>query len=112
MIYSLLFCLFLAVVSETVTAFLLGVRTGRDLRLVACVNCITNPTVVYIMLWVLLLHNKAIYWMTVAVVEIVVVWAEYKLYKKFLENTRISPLRLSVICNVISYGIGVLIQKG
>ena len=109
-IYPLLFCLLLAIVIETATAFLLGVRTRRDLRLVAYVNCITNPTVVYIMLWVLLLHSRTIYWLAVIVLELTVVWAEYKLYKKFLENARISPLLLSVICNVVSYGVGVLIQ--
>lgn len=110
MIYSLLFCLLLAIEIETITAFLLGVRTGRDLRLVACVNCITNPTIVYIMLWVLLLHSRTIYWTAVALLEIAVVWAEYALYKRFLENATISPLLLSVICNVVSYGAGVLIQ--
>jgi hypothetical protein len=110
MLYSLLFCLLLAVVTETVTSFLLGVRTGRDLRLVACVNCITNPVAVYVMLWVLLLRSPAVYWTAVAVVEIAVVWAEYRLYQKFLENAKISPLVLSVVCNAVSYGAGVFIQ--
>ncbi len=110
MLYSLLLCLSLAVVIEIIVAFLLGIRAGRDLRLIACVNCITNPTVAYITLWVLLLHSRIIYWATVVVLEITVVWAEYILYKRFLENAKISPLLLSIIGNAVSYGAGVLIQ--
>lgn len=110
MIYALLFCLFLAVVVETSTAFLLGLRTGRDLRLVTCVNCITNPIVVYIILWVLLLQSRVIYWISVVMLEIGVVWAEYTFYKRFLKNAKISPLLLSGVCNVVSYGVGVLVQ--
>ena len=110
MIYSLLLCLSLAVVIEIVVAFLLGVRGGRDLRLVMWTNCLTNPTVVYIMFWVLLLGSRTAYWSAVVVLELAVVWVEYKIYKKLLQNATISPLALSVVCNMVSYGAGVLIQ--
>ena len=110
MIITLFFCLALAIGVEVPVAYLLGVRTGRDLRLVACVNCITNPTIVYIILWVLLLGSRAAYWAAVVVLELLVVWAEYALYKRFLENATISPLLLSVVCNIVSYGAGVLIE--
>ena len=96
MLYSLLLCLSLAVVIEIVVAFLLGVRGGRDLRLVMWTNCLTNPTVVYIMFWVLLLGNRVAYWLAVVVLELSVVWVEYKIYKKLLQNATISPLVLSV----------------
>lgn len=108
MVDILFFCLALALAVEVPVAYGLGIRTGRDIRLVIWTNCLTNPAVVYIMLWVLLLGSRTVYWAAVVLLEMAVVWVEYKIYKELLEKSSVSPLLLSVVCNVVSYGAGVL----
>ncbi len=68
------------------------------------VNVVTNPMAVIIYYWSIYLQFNST--VTIILIEILVVLAEWLLYK----NLHKKPFLLSVIINAISFGIGFLLQ--
>ena len=103
--------LVLTLVIEIPAAWLSGIRGKKDLFLIFLVNCITNPLLVIFSL--ILMYNTGIRQgiiLTYLVLEPVVIYAEYRLFRSFLEARR-DPLRLSLLINLLSIFGGVLWQK-
>ncbi len=100
--------LLLTIVIEAAAARMLGMKEKKDLFLTVLVNCITNP--VLVLLSLILMYNigtgpgRAV---TYLILEPLVVYAEYRLYQTYLDSG-FSPLRLSVILNLISFSGGLL----
>lgn len=109
MIKSLIISLFLTLLIEIVVSIILGVRDKNDFKIIICANICTNPIVVYISNLVLLLNNNLVYIVTVAALEIIAILVEYYIYEKRLSFKKVSPLMISLICNIVSFGIGVLL---
>ncbi len=110
MIQCLIISLFLTLLIECSIAFLLGIRTKEDIKVVMLANICTNPVVVYISNLIMLIENDIIYLSIVLFLEIAAWIAEFYIYKKFLKFKRISPLIISLICNSLSFGIGIIIS--
>lgn len=106
MVDSLIISLFLTIVIELSTSFLLGVRSKRDILVCILVNTCTNPAVVYIANLLILYSNQTIYNIIVTIMEISVIFIEFILYKKCLQDYKKSPFVLSLINNSISWTIG------
>ncbi len=103
----------LTVVIELAVALILRVRTKYDIIYVVLINCLTNPTVnvAYILLAKLLnISSKDIgNYILVAILEGIVWLVEGLLFKKLLEYKKLNPFLLSLILNVASFGLGLLI---
>ena len=111
MIESLVISLILTIIIESIVSFLLGIRGKENFKVIICANICTNPVVVYISNCVQIFNdNKIVYYIIVAILEIFAVFVEYILYKKFLNFNKISPLKISLICNTISFGIGLVLS--
>lgn len=100
----------LTVLIECVTAWVLGVRSARDQMIVALVNVITNPLVVSIGAAVLFMGGRDIFRISMIVMEISVVLVEGLIYKKKL-SCEINPFMLALICNVVSYICGEILNR-
>lgn len=110
MILSLLISLFLTIIIELTVSFIIGIRDKDDIKVVILVNICTNPIVVYIANCLMLFTNDFIYNIGVAILEILVVMVEFVLCKKYLKFDKVSPFAISLINNVISFSIGVIIN--
>ena len=110
MILSLLISLFLTIIIELTVSFIIGIRDKDDMKVVILVNICTNPIVVYIANCLMLFTNDFIYNIGVAILEMLVVMVEFVLYKKYLKFDKVSPFAISLINNVISFSIGVIIN--
>lgn len=107
--YMVSFNLIGTLVLELPAAYFLKVRGKENFRLLFNVNCMSNPIVVtllYLMIrvWGYGLLTKGLLFLS----EIAVVFVEGRFYKR-LKNAPISPYKLSVILNGISYGTGILL---
>ncbi|MBO4697226.1 MAG: hypothetical protein J5643_08115 [Lachnospiraceae bacterium] len=104
------FNLFLTLIVEVPVAFLLGVRKSEDLETVVFTNAVSNPVLITV---VFLLLRLNIILGTVNVVillmEIIVVFAEGAVYRRFLRGGKINPFLLSFLANVCSFAVGAIL---
>lgn len=110
MIFSIMLSLSLAITIETMISILIGIRNWKDIKTVACANILTNPITVFLAYWIKMLKNDLIYYIFVIIIEILVIIVEFIIYKKYLEYREKSPLCISIINNIISYSLGVIIS--
>ena len=116
------FNLVLAVVIELSLAYALGVRGKRNFGVMLNVNCITNPIIVTLaFLMIQALGNGFLTRLLELPLEAIVVFVEGAVYARMLRSTEaddsgkreiqpMNPFRLSLILNVVSYGVGVLLD--
>lgn len=95
---------------EVSLAFILRYR-GKDLLNVLLVNILTNPllnsSIVAInVYWGLKARNICLY-----IFEVLVVIIEGYIYQKYLMRKKINGYILSLILNIASYGLGLLINE-
>lgn len=97
---------------ELAAAFLLGVRFWKGMALVFLVNTLTNPPAV-LLYWLSRLYLPEVSGMAAQmIIEIAVVAAEALVYCRFVQvaGWRIKrPVLLSVIANVCSWTLGLLL---
>ncbi len=111
MIESLILSLILTVIIEVILSFLIGLKAESDIEAVILINCVTNPIVVgtvnavYIISKNLIARNVVL-----AILEIIVIFAEGILFKKNLKNLKINPLLYSLYLNGLSFGIGLILN--
>lgn len=104
---SLGLSLLLTLLIETAVALLVGLR-GRDLLLVALMNAVTNPAVVY--LYLLLSAKTALpRWAILLPLELAAVAVEWRLLDRFATGVR-RPLACALLLNACSFVSGELIQ--
>lgn len=111
LILSLIISLILTIVIELIVSAILGINDKYDIKIIIIANCITNPTVVYIANFVNLFYNRLTYTITVAILEIFAVIIEFLIYKKYLKFNKKSPLVISIINNIVSFSLGLIITK-
>ena len=111
MIESLIISVVLTVAIEVTLSLLLGLRGEENIETVIWINCITNPVVVGITNLIYMLSQNLIARNTVlAILEIVVIWVEGFLFKKNLNNLKITPYIYSIYLNGLSFSIGLIIS--
>ena len=116
------FNLALAIVIELSLAYALGVRGKRNFGVMLNVNCITNPIIVTLaFLMIQSWGNGLLTRLLELPLEAIVVFVEGAVYARMLRSTEaddsgkreiqpMNPFRLSLILNVVSYGVGVLLD--
>lgn len=117
------FNVFLTLVTELPLAFLLGVRGRKNFNVMLIVNCISNPLLITLVFPLIWFYGYGI-WMYAVVIplEAVVIFAEGAAYRKKLKNDTaetasdgreripMNPFLLSFLLNVVSYGIGEILN--
>jgi hypothetical protein len=98
--------LVLTVLIEVPVAWLRGLRGRRGLAAVVLVNLITNPLFNYVLLVVNQLASNRIYWSAAALLEVLVVIAEWRLLLWVLGGPSRRMLVTSVLMNVASFAVG------
>lgn len=101
--------LLLTIILEGVVAYIMGLRSSKEQILVALVNIITNPLLVYVSLF--LMYHEGIQTgrvLTYLVLEPLVILVEYLIYRSCLKNR--NCFVLSLILNIISIIGGLLWQ--
>lgn len=98
--------LILTILIESAVAAVMGYRTRRDMKIIALVNVITNPALNYIiLLYGVFLKNQAPESL-VLMLEMTVVWIEYKLLTAALKRKNKEVFILSLSMNTASYLCG------
>ena len=110
MIESLIISLTLTLLIEVSIAFALGIRNKKEILVVVLANICTNPVVVFLTNLVMILKNKILFISILLFLEICAWIFEFLIYKNFLKEQKISPLKLSLTCNLISFGLGIIIN--
>ncbi len=107
--YIALRCLILTIIVECLIAFILGYRK-KDLLNILLANAITNPIVSTIPVYVNVKYGLLYRNICLLVLELLVLIVEGYIYKKYLKNRKINPYILSLILNISSYLIGMIIN--
>ncbi len=97
-------------VIESCVAFVLKYR-GKDLINVFLVNVLTNPLLNSIVVAINYYYGLKARNISLIILEIIVVIVEGLIYQKNLERRKINGYLLSLILNVSSYVIGLLINE-
>ena len=107
--YYMVKCLLLTILIEVLVAFILGYRK-KDLLNVILVNIITNPIVVTIPVYFNVKYGLFERNVSLAILEVTTLFTEGFIYKKSLNNKKINPFVLSLLLNLASYFLGVIIN--
>lgn len=110
MIFSLIISLILTIIIELIISVLIGIKDKEDIEIVICANICTNPVVVYIANCVRRLNNVFIINIVIMTLEVMAVIVEFIIFKKYLKFKQKLPLLISIVNNVISFSIGVIIN--
>ena len=98
----------LTLILELVLALILGLRSKKDLCLVALVNLLTNPPLVFFINALAFFRPNLLTLWLIIPLEILVVIAEGLIYNKRL-SSNINPFLISLILNATSYLGGLII---
>ena len=102
--------LLLTILFEMAAAYVLGLRTKKELLLTVLVNIVTNPLLVYFSL-ILMYHLgiKTGTILTYVLLEPLVVYVEYRIYQNCISGR--NCMLLSLILNLVSILGGLLCQR-
>ncbi len=106
----MLISLSMTIIIEVGTALILKYRK-RDLVNVLLVNILTNPLLNSVIVGINYYYGLKARSIALIILEILVVLIEGMIYQKYLERRKINGYILSLILNVSSYGLGLLINK-
>ena len=98
------------IIIELIVGIILKIRNKKDLINIILVNCLTNPLVVTIPLYVNIKYGLFERHICLLLLEIFALAIEGFIYKKYLEFNKINPYVLSIILNACSYSMGEVIN--
>ena len=97
---------------ELTLAFVMKIRSRRELAVIALANVLTNPVVNYCYYWAIYLFGSRSGYtiLVIAALEIAAVVTEYLIYRPLLSFQRFGKLKLSLLLNGASFAAGLLIS--
>lgn len=107
----MLICLISTILIETLISFILRVKTKKDYLNIIAVNILTNPLVVSVSVLIQVMFGLKIKQISLIILEILAVITEGFIYHKYLDYKKINGFILSLILNISSYTIGLLINQ-
>ncbi len=108
---QMLWNLSLTIIIELGIALLLGIKEKSDIFNLIVINCITNPILNYIMMIVTYLtSNNIIIYFLFSLFEVVVIYLEYRFYRKKILFKKLDLLVLSTVLNISSIILGFVIS--
>ncbi len=106
----MIICLIITILVELSIAIILKIKSKKDIQNIILVNILTNPIVVTIPFYFNIYHGLIYRNISLFLLEIVAILVEGIIYKKYLTNKKINPFLLSLILNVSSYTVGLLLN--
>lgn len=107
----MLICLISTILIETLVSFILRVKSKKDYINIVLVNIITNPLVVSISVLIQVIFGLKIKHLSMIILELSAFIIEALYYEKYLEYNKLNSYILSLILNMSSYFIGLLINS-
>lgn len=104
-------CLILTIIIELVIGIIIGIRNKKDIANIILVNVFTNPLVTSIPIFMYIFFGYYLEIIFLILLEIFALLSEGYIYKKVLIYNKINPFLISLILNLSSYGLGLLINK-
>ena len=104
-------CLIITIIIEAVVGLIIGIRDKKDILNIVLVNIMTNPLVVSLPILILLLYGTTARYVTLFLLEVFAVVSEGLVYYKFLKYKKINGFLVSLVLNLVSYGIGELLNR-
>lgn len=109
-ITNLLIALVFTIIIECIIAFFFGYKDKKSLVVVLLINLLTNPLLNYILL---ICYNFQIVYNVIfaitIVLEITIVFVEWKILFSVLEKDKKKLLLLSIVMNLVSFLSGFII---
>lgn len=102
----MLYCLVITIVIEVIGALLIGVRDKKDILNVILINLVTNPLVTSIPIFMLVYYGFKERVIMLIILELLTFIGEGFIYSKTLVFKKVNPYLLSLILNLLSYGVG------
>ena len=110
MIESLIISLILTLIIELTLALLVNIRDEDNIFTVIFASVVTNPIVVFTVNMINLLNNYVLTRVVVYILEILVVFAEGYIFKKYMKNLKMNPYLFALYLNGFSFFIGEVIN--
>lgn len=108
---SMIISLVMTIVTEVIIGICIKIRNKEDIKVIIFANILTNPVVVFCTNLIFTFGSQCAHIITVIIFEIFAVTIEYKIYKEFLKFKEKSPLYISIVSNMLSFFIGLIIDK-
>lgn len=96
---------------EFVGAYILGIRNKIDFINVGLVNILTNPLVVSISFFMNITYGVVYRRIALFILEVLAFVIEGYIYDKVLSFKKYNGFTISFILNILSFGLGILINK-
>ena len=96
---------------EFVGAYILGIRNKLDFINVGLVNILTNPLVVSISFFMNITYGVVYRRIALFILEVLAFFVEGYIYDKVLSFKKYNGFTISFILNILSFGLGILINK-
>ena len=113
MVINIILSLILTLILELSISLILGIR-GKDLLKIAFINVLTNvPLNIVTNLLNLVIDEDIVFYVIIPLLEVLVVIIEGNYFKK-LKNSILSPFKLALFLNILSYGyvfVYMLVEK-
>ena len=104
-------CLIGTLVIEIIVGIVIGIRDKKDILNVGLVNIFTNPLVSSIPVLIYFYCGYTLEIISLVILEIFAFVSEGFIYSKVLKYKKINPYLVSLILNLSSYIIGVIINS-
>ena len=109
--FIMLKCLVFTILIEIVVGLIIGIRNKRDFLYILLVNVFTNPLVTSIPTLIYISWGSTPYIISLILLELFAFVSEGFIYNKVLNYKKINPFIISLILNLSSYLIGLLINN-
>lgn len=103
-------CLIITIFMEILVALLLGIRNNKDILNIILVNILTNPLVVTIPIYFEYKYGLVAKNISLSLLELFALLSEGLIYQKFLKYKKINGYIVSLLLNISSYLVGVIIN--
>lgn len=100
----------ITLVIEVTIALILKYR-GKDIVNVILVNILTNPLLNSVIVAINYYYGLKARNISLYILEVLIILVEGMIYKKYLNRKKINGYILSLILNIASYGLGLLINE-
>ena len=108
--YIMLICLTCTIIIESIIALIIGIKDKHDILIIILVNIMTNPLVTSIPTYFYIEYNSTYRIISLIILEIFAFASEGFVYKKLLNYNKKNPYIISLILNICSYTLGLIIM--
>lgn len=108
--YIMIICLLCTIIIELIVGIILGIRNKQDIIIIILVNIMTNPLVTSISTYFNIEYNNTSRIISLIILELLAFISEGFVYKKTLTYKKVNPYIISLILNICSYTLGLIIM--